>query len=278
MFLCPRLIPIVSLLSFASIAGAAPQAVDDARCIDCHPAETSGWRAGGMARALGPIVEGEFDGLGQVVEGDTGFSYRFEAGGDGARLLESYLREGAEPKQTNAWPVAFAIGAGELDRSYAVEIDRRWWYAPLEVLVSESSRSVLAPPHSMFPGSRASLPVTPECLACHTDSLPPMGYPLNRSVDSLVWEPTGVSCGACHSGALAHADWREDDLSGEDLVGEDPLLSHGDFTREQRMSACASCHLQGDARIELEPNRFAIPAAGLDVLDTIWDEVKQGER
>ncbi|MFT5290733.1 MAG: putative CXXCH cytochrome family protein [Planctomycetota bacterium] len=258
---------LCSLLAVSGVANPTPQAVDDARCIDCHPLETKGWRAGGMAHALGPIEPGEFEGLGTVVEAGTGFSYRFEEGGGAARLLESYVREGAQPKQSNSWPVAFAIGAGELDRSYALEVDRRWWYAPLEVLAGKSSEAVLAPPHTMSPGSRASLPVTPECLACHTDNLPPMGYPLNRSVDARVWEPRGISCGACHADALAHADWREDDLSGEELAGGDPLLSHDSFTREQRMSTCASCHLQGDARIELEPNRFGIPRAGNDVLE-----------
>ena len=251
------------------------RAVDDARCEDCHPDQTLTWRRSGMGRALEEIDPAAFEGLGEVAAGETGYAYRFDVTGGGVFVLENYRTEQSEPpREVNRWPLRFAVGAGDLDRSFAMEVDGRWWLAPLELVSAHVTRrgvvtdrhAALAPAHGMQPLTRATQAITPECLACHTQNLPTPDWPLNRALGGESWRPTGISCGACHGRAEAHADWREEDLAGGEVQGQDPLRSHAGFTREERMSICAACHLQGDARLELVPRRFGVPEPGGDLL------------
>jgi len=192
-----------------AVDGTAPQRagvppavrpVDDAVCADCHPAETAGWRETGMARALEPLRPGELDGLEPVVEEATGLVYALEETASGPRLVETL--PGSDPPHEASWPLRFAVGAGMLDRSYVLAAHGRWWFAPLEVVSERASRhgestvrhAALSPPHAIEPGSRADLPITNECLACHTDRLPPERWPLNLAVEGEAWRPSGVTC------------------------------------------------------------------------------------
>ena len=65
----------------------------------------------------------------------------------------------------------------------------------------------------------------------------------------------------------AHADWRERELAGERPAGSDPVLDHGALSLEERLSVCARCHLQGDARIALRPGERGVPPPGGDLLE-----------
>jgi hypothetical protein len=233
-------------------------------CGDCHPAQASSYRETGMARALEPLRAGELAGLEEVHEPSTGFTYRFEGAG-GPVLVEEHPGTAGGPPRRDSAPVAFAIGAGLLDRSYALERHGRLWLAPLEAVGPPGERhAALAPSHAISPGTRFAQPVTPECLACHTDAPPPRGWPLNRRVPG--WEPRGISCAACHGELAGHVRFRSAELAGESPEGADPVLALKRLGRVQRLSICAACHLQGDARIELVPG-VGPPPPGGDLLE-----------
>jgi hypothetical protein len=275
---CQGLLPgLLALLASPVFAEAqqrdpASELAIGASCTDCHAEIVESYRAGGMARALDGIRPGEFAGLKSVLETQTGFQYHFEGDGKNARIVEKRAAtslSGRRPHRDSG-RLAFAIGAGVLDRSYAVAKHERLWFAPLEVVSSADGNerhAALAPGHAMKPGSRFSVPITPECLACHTDLLPPRDWPQNRIPPPEAWRPRGISCGACHCGGEAHVDWRSRELLGQEPAGEDPILNPAHLGRTQRMSLCAGCHLQGDARIELEPGNLAPPAPGGDLLE-----------
>lgn len=253
----PLLIPLVAFQ-----AEAAARAELLTQCADCHPAQTTSYARTGMARALEPLRAGELAGLAPVVEPTTGFTYAFEGDGAGARLVETWSGAGSAGRAPwrDSAPLAFAIGAGELDRSFAVQRAGRWWLAPLEVLGHGAGRhAALAPGHAMAPGTRFTLPVTPECLGCHTDAPPPRDWPLNRAAPA--WEPRGISCAACHGELEEHVR-----VHGGSERAADPLARP--WSRVQRMERCAACHLQGDARIELDPARLGPPPPGTPLLDT----------
>jgi predicted CXXCH cytochrome family protein len=269
--------PLGGTSSDASVAAAGAE-----RCADCrHPQAVADYARTGMARALGPLVPGELLGLQTVPAGETGYRYHFEqAGGladDGsvqAWLVETWSpREDAPVEQQvrSTSRIAFAIGAGELDRSYVAEQHGMHWFAPLEVLsagVDGPRRAALAPGHMIEPTLRLTSPITEECLACHTDHLPPREYPRNLVAPREArWTPRGISCGACHGDVEGHADWREAELSGERPAGRDPLLPFGALELHQRLSVCARCHLQGDARIALRAGERGIPPPGGDLLE-----------
>ncbi len=262
---------------------AAPAAAEDpvlsigAACSDCHAEIVAAYRAAPMARALDAVAAGEFEGLGAVRESSSGYAYAFESGPDGPdggsdargpRVVETrddgYRRE---------LEVAFAIGAGELDRSYALARDGHLWFAPIEVVSAHGARprhAALAPFAAMSPGARDSFALTAECLGCHTDRPPPPAWPLNLQPSPEAWTPRGIGCGACHAEAEAHARWQEADLAGEAPAGSDPLmrpLESGETSdTARRLSVCAACHLQGDARIPLDPDQLGPPPPGGDLL------------
>lgn len=239
----------------------APPAADEgARCSDCHPTHVAHYLRSGMARALGPVVDPGLEGLATRTDG-AGLSYTFEGAPGAPRIVER------SAEHELALPLAFAIGAGELDRSFAARLGNTLVFAPLEVVTHEDGRSAeLAPGHTMRAGQRFTLAITPECLGCHTDRPPPRTFPLNLAPPAS-WEPRGISCGACHGRVEAHALWQEADLAGEAVKGRDPVLRAGGLTRWQRLSVCAACHLQGDARIVLEAGVLGPPAPGGDLLD-----------
>jgi hypothetical protein len=230
-------------------------------CADCHASIAESWSRTSMARALSPLEPGELAGLAQVAEAGTGFSYAFEQDERGARVVETHERA---PAQRNWATLAFTIGAGEVDRSYAALKGGMLWFAPLERL---HGRAALAPFLSMRPGARFSLPITPECLACHTEALPPRAWPMQLAPAADVWRPRGIGCGACHAHGAEHGAWRADELAGARPSQEDPLRAPASLARIQQVSVCAACHLQGDARIELDPGRLAIPEPGGDLLE-----------
>jgi len=242
-------------------------AAPEAACADCHPAHVESWRPTAMARALGPVEPGELAGLPPVDDLASGFRYA---------LLEAPVENGGAPRIVETRPdspshrlevpLAFAIGAGELDRSYAARLGELLWFAPLEVVTGEDGRRrpALAPGHAITPGLRFGVAITDECLGCHTDRRPPARWPLNLAVPG--WEPAGIGCAACHGAAPAHAAWREAELTGG-AAGDDPLVRPGALGRVERLSVCAACHLQGDVRIELEPGAIGTLDPGADVLD-----------
>lgn len=234
-----------------------------AQCSDCHAERVESFARTGMARALETLRDGELAGFAPVEEPGTGFVYAFEGKSPGARLVETRT----EGTWRDSLPVAFAIGAGELDRSFVVTRGKRHWLAPLEVLGHGSERHAgLAPGHTIQPGSRFTSPVTPECLACHTDAPPPRSWPLNLA--PAEWQPRGISCAACHGAVEEHVQKKTSELAGGSASSDDPLEREREWTRVQRMERCAACHLQGDARIELEPGRVGPPPPGTPLLDT----------
>jgi hypothetical protein len=220
-----------------------------------------------MARTLAPTLPGELDGLGPVTDGESGFHYQFARTPDGSRHVLGELQK-QDVTHAVGVEVLFGIGSGTRDRSYAVGHGAGVWFAPLEVLTRPTGRqAVLAPHAAMNPGSRFRVPITAECLGCHTNHLPPEVFPLNVRHDPRDWQPRGISCPACHGAAQAHARWQEADLEDEPLDHPDPVQFVNEFNRRQKMSLCAACHLQGDARIVLEKKALGPPAPGGDVLE-----------
>lgn len=259
--------------TFAPATGQGPLAIG-VGCEDCHPGVVESYRRTPMARALEPLAEGEVRLLAELSAesipiGEAGLAYGFEQEGSRALLVERSLGDQVE-REIGRWPVAFAVGAGELDRSYAVELGSALYFAPLEKL-SAGSRGASAehlapaPGHSILPTLRLQSPIGDECLSCHTDALPPKRVP-HHAVPEQAWLPQGIGCGACHGDVEAHARWREDALVGKDPGGADPVLRPQSMAWRERLSVCGRCHLQGDSRLSLERGRRALAPPGTDFL------------
>ncbi|MBI5433766.1 MAG: hypothetical protein HZA52_13120 [Planctomycetes bacterium] len=236
-----------------------------AACMDCHGELVEAWRASPMGRALRPLAAAELADLAPVADPRTGFRYALERRGERGFVVEEWLgpdgRSVAEAR--NEAELAFAIGAGVADTSYAALRGGRWWFAPLEVL----SASATAPRHAVFapgqmtkPGLRLDVAISDECLACHTDALPPERFPSNLAPSSA-WTPRGPDCGHCHPAAAAHAEHQS-----SNATGPDPIVAAALRTPIERVSSCARCHLQGDARVPLANDPSLARAPGGDLL------------
>ncbi|MCE9592684.1 MAG: hypothetical protein K8S98_00685 [Planctomycetes bacterium] len=236
-----------------------------AACIDCHGEIVASWRASPMARAVRALDPKELDGLVPVVDPRTGFTYRLERRGERGFVVEEWrAKDGTElAAARNEAELVFAIGAGVMDTSYVASRGEMLWFAPLEVLSANATsgrHAALAPGQQVAPGVRFSVPIQEECLACHTDALPRERFPLNLVPDAD-WTPRGVDCAHCHPGSQAHVEHHAKNASGPD-----PLLAVAPPDPLERVSSCARCHLQGDARIALDEDLSFARRPGGDLL------------
>lgn len=281
------LLPLVLIAALAALAEQprseriGPPAPSVTDCAECHAAVAASYASGGMARALRPISAVDVSGLGSVPAGSTGFSYRFEKRGAEQRIVEEWTGPDGQPVPgtRNDARLAFAIGAGILDTALVAERGGALWFAPLEILSAQRGiprHAALAPGHMQVNDLRLRAPITEECLACHTDRLPPRDFPLN-ALPPHHWQPQGIGCGACHPHGSWHVAWREAELGGQPKSGADPVLDPADLPPLESVSLCARCHLQGDARIYLEPGERGLLPAGGDLLERLAVFVAAGE-
>lgn len=245
---------------------APPSTAGAERCIDCHRDMVESWSRTGMARSVSPFDPAELRGLAPVADEPAGYVYRFESDARGSRIVET--RPPVPEHELDA-EIAYAIGADDI-RSYVALQGSFEFFAPLEI-VAETAKAerhaALAPGHMAAPNQRFSVPITPECLGCHTDRLPPAAFPLHLH-QAGAWEPRGISCAACHGAVDQHVEWQRVDLAGKSQPAPDPIVRPRQLTREERMSICSACHLQGDVRISLD-GRFGPPPPGGDLLDRL---------
>ncbi|MCY2958924.1 MAG: hypothetical protein NTY35_02075 [Planctomycetota bacterium] len=231
--------------------------------------QVDGYRASGMARALGPLLPGELKDVLPARERSGSFAYRFELDGQGARVVESLVRtEGGREisRDIDSGPIVFAVGAGILDRSFVVRRGELMRFGPLEVVRDSSTggpRAQLAPGHAITPGARWTIPIAEECLRCHTSSLPPRDHPYDL-VPPADWQPTGIDCGTCHARSSQHADWQVSRNAGKPQAGSDPITSTSS-ARRVGFESCARCHLQGDALISIAAPLRGIPGPEADL-------------
>ncbi len=258
-----------------------------AACEDCHPGIVASYRSSAMARAMEPLAHGEAAELAQlsaagVPSGAEGLRFGFESrrseAGDELELVERQARNEAVTPVARS-RVAFAIGAGVLDRSYVLERGGALYFAPLERLSAAHSSGVgeragaahgelaLAPAHSINPALRSFAPITDECMACHTSVLGDARVPLH-AVPAAPWTVSGIDCASCHGDGAAHVEWRTAALEGQPASGPDPILNPARFEPRARLSVCGRCHLQGDARLSLERGRRGHAALGSDMFES----------
>lgn len=245
-----------------------PPAPTEQWCAECHEEVVESWSRTGMARALSPVDPAELVGLARTEDVPSGVAYEYGVDDAGRpQIVETSL---TRPDYRHTAPLAYAVGAGEFDRAFVALQGAFEWFAPLEVLsLPGGRRPALAPGHMANPDQRFAVSITPECLGCHTESLPRAEFPMNLHrglAGTESWEPRGISCAACHGAVERHASWQGAALAGEEPPGRDPILRPQLLDREQRMSICSACHLEGDVRIAFN-SRAGPPRPGGDLLD-----------
>ncbi len=260
---------VVGVLAAFAPAAEARSSEPGARCRSCHAIQVDGYRATGMARALGPLALADVGSVLPARERSGDFAYRFEADDVSARIVESLVRQegGREVRRdTDSAPVLFTIGAGIVDRSFVVRRGELLRFGPLEIVrdpVESKPRAQISPAHAIQPGARWTVPIAEECLRCHTSNLPPRDYPYDLAPPAD-WQPSGIDCETCHARASQHADWQSARAAGTPSVANDPITSSSN-ARRTGFESCARCHLQGDALLSIAAPLRGIPGPEADL-------------
>lgn len=230
----------------------------EARCAECHADLAESYAQSAMARALGPLSHDELAPLANTpgATSAAGWTYGLFLNPEG-NLFGVGETHGAFPAHRFGAAIELAIGAGVRDRSLAVRHGAGLNFAPVEILTDRANKGArhlaLAPGESIQPGTRFNFALTPECLGCHTSEPLPPTYPAHHIAPNKVPQ-TGVGCAGCHGSEAElseHITYQEASLTGAASAGGEPLLDLDSLPRNTRMSICAACHLQGDARIVL---------------------------
>ncbi len=228
-------------------------------CAACHPAITESFARHGMANSLGPVrgltaadITDERSGRRFVLTPET------TAGTSGT--LELVTPGGGRRIQT----VVGRIGAGIKDTSLiTVEMDGltnrptgHLFFAPLEFMTEKGWE--LAPFAMFNPHHDPALPLTKECLSCHTDT-PLSSLPGSTSEAVFPRHLFGaeafdhlqpLTCATCHGDPSSHLDALQGGLDpSHPSAAMEPL---GRASTLQLRNLCARCHLEGEAHIKLE--------------------------
>ncbi|MEO1369874.1 MAG: cytochrome c3 family protein, partial [Acidobacteriota bacterium] len=249
-------------------------------CGPCHGEQTLAYQRHGMSRSLGTV---DAPPVGEVTNPKTGWRYELTLE-NGSSVLTAVAPDGGVRRQK----VVGRIGAGIFDRSWAVaeldpltgEATDRLFFAPVESITGHGLE--LSPFELSERPSGPNMPLGRGCLECHTrtsmERLPGAALPTSTRATRLAHpgnalgadafehlEPLG--CDACHGDASRHvalANARPDpdapwsgDLGIAQLAEIEPALQR---------DICARCHLQGEARFQLDdaggaPNRAGRPWA-----------------
>lgn len=237
-------------------------------CFTCHRPIVESYLRHGMAESIGPVKEPP---VGTVTNGKTGNRYDLSRRGDEGWLLAT-TRSGGSRRQR----IVGRIGAGILDTSWAAaEVDPwsgretgRLFFAPVETIAGQGPK--LSPFENAPSSPGIDMELTHDCLTCHTldrlEDLPgaatnqPGGtlYPRNAIGSEAFEQLSPFACDACHGSTDHHVELMSGSSPSDG--GEIGLRRLGSLPAPIQRDVCARCHLQGDARLELDRE---LPRAGL---------------
>lgn len=194
-------------------------AVADEACRDCHPAQTSAFRASPMGRSFGAAPAG---------------SAQFEHPLSGSRATvrgreQELTRGGLTARHT----AEYQIGSGSHARGFLVRLGRDLFQSPLAEYPRDR-RWDLAPGYETMTHPDFNRAVTAECLLCHTNG-------------ASAVQPVAIGCERCHGPAAEHLR----------RPGKGTIVNPARLAATERDAVCEQCHLAGEARIPQPGRGFA---------------------
>ncbi|MDP6963469.1 MAG: hypothetical protein QGF46_04810, partial [Planctomycetota bacterium] len=228
----------------------------DRLCAECHPAEVADFKSHGMADSIAVLdaeripaqLSSEF-----IASPNSDIKYNVGASGSW------HVNAVHEASSTSlSIPISHRIGAGVADMSFVINQNGRWFFSPLEFFTHRGWHPAPHEVHSS--GGLNSVPITAQCLQCHTSSPIPDVYPYNNFGD---YQPQPISCATCHGDGDAHVNLMRENKFASDVK----ILNPRDLSPERQLDICARCHLEGDAHIDLRGRHNQQLAAGENLLD-----------
>lgn len=239
-------------------------AAPDAACASCHAPIVESYRRHGMSRSIGRV---EGIAPGSVTHSTT--RVRYEVSSTGA---DAWLTATGTDGGTRRQRIVGRIGAGIFDTSWVTsEVDPagaptgRLFFAPVETV---TGYGLELSPFDVHPGSPGmDMPMTRDCLTCHTLDTTPARFPANQFTPDGFESMPALGCSSCHGSPDRHAATMRGSrgTSGEGLG----IVRLARLDPGAQRDICARCHLQGDARIDLvngAPDRSKPIASQIPVL------------
>jgi len=227
----------------------------DRVCAECHASQVNKFKTHGMADALAGINAQRMPAQlsDEFVENEySGMRYNIGATGDW-QLNAQHIASGSDLSV----PINLRIGAGVADMSFVLNNNGRWFFSPIEFVTQHGWRP--APHEWQSTAGLDAVPITAQCLMCHSSSQLPDVHPLNNLQD---FQPAPIGCATCHGDGAAHVELMRHDVFASDLA----ILNPVDFAVEQQLDLCARCHLEGDAHVNLENGSIQQVAPAVDFL------------
>lgn len=245
-------------------------------CSGCHPGIVERYGAAhGMANSIGPIGDVV---PGAVTNPHTGWRYEVVVAADGSATLESLAPDGGRRSQR----VVGRVGAGVKDVSLVTTevVDGaptgHLFFAPVEFVVGHGW--ALAPFEDFGSGVATDFGLEAGCVQCHSGTGPatlpdtasatdapddPWArvFPRNRLGADAFEHLAPLGCDACHGDTSAHATAMRADPGGP--LG---IVPWDERPLSARRDACARCHMDGEARVDLLELNGELPPDGVESL------------
>lgn len=246
--------------------------VGDQVCGSCHSVEYENFKQTAMGRSASVPSAADLESLSKPVTfssdavnrtykvyAQNGKMYHEESESDAAgRIVYSETHE-----------IAYAVGAGEVGKSYLVAKDDAFFVSPISYYTRIHGWD-LSPGHdrSWFEGF--SRPVVELCVDCHTGQ-PRFAAGKPNHFEQPPFRFLSIGCERCHGPGALHVQQRK---AGAPLSGPVDLaiVNPGKLTPETRDDVCAQCHFLGDAQV-LRPGKNYLdfrPGTPLDKVVAIF--------
>lgn len=208
----------------------------DRTCAQCHAAIYTSYQQTAMAHASGPskgnVIPGEFTHPRSRVHYKV---YELDA-----KVWLSFDRS-APDEIHGKRELLYFIGSGHRGRTYVFADDGFFFESPVNWYgqkgVWDMTPAFLDARHIPL-----NLPLSPECLSCHTSDLQqPVPGTENKYRAPIIMQQ-GISCARCHGSGAAH------------LNGTGAIVNPDKLSASKRDAVCMQCHLEGSVAIQ-QPGR-----------------------
>lgn len=215
------------LALFASGAGASGQTQ---RCLPCHKQEVERFGGSAMGRSLSlPSLEpsGEFE----HKPSGSAVQITWKDGTLHHRIVERGL--------SADYPMAYAIGAGEVGKSYVIDLGGHLFQSPAAYYTKTAEWNA-APGYEDSRVLDFTRAITSDCLVCHAGSMKESAGKQNAGHVEL----SAISCERCHGSVENHL---RNPVPGS-------IINPAKLAMRERDSVCEQCHLEG-ATVVLNPGK-----------------------
>ena len=195
-------------------------------CLPCHPREVDRFSKSAMGRSLG-VPSDEPEG-----------AFHHDASGSTVRIFRKagQMHHQIDERGLSAdYPIAYAVGAGKVGKSYLIELGGHLFQSPAAYYTAHAEWNA-SPGYETERLLDFTRPVTSDCLVCHVGAL--------RSAPEKT-ELTPISCDRCHGDGENH---RQHPVPGS-------IVDPAKLPVRARDSVCEQCHLE-TATVVLNPRKY----------------------